>query len=112
MLSFSVLRVEPAGGGRCEVGPDVLGLAVLLEAGEAELASGAGLLEAAPLGLRYVGVVVVDPHRAEPESAGDALTAAGVAGPHRSGQAVDGVVGQSHRLVLGAERLHRQNRTE
>ena len=52
---------------RADVLPDVLGLAVLRQPGRSELAPDAGLLEAAPLGLRHVGVVVVDPHRAVPQ---------------------------------------------
>src|SRR5215213_118837 len=51
---------EPALGRRPHVVPDVLGLPVLLDPGAAQLASGSGLLVAAPLGLRDVGVVVVD----------------------------------------------------
>lgn len=39
----------------------MLGLLVLAESAPAELASDAGLLEATPLGLREVGVEVVDP---------------------------------------------------
>ena len=51
-------------GAGSDVLPDVLGLAVLVQAGRAQLPADAGLLEAAPLRLRHVGVVVVDPDRA------------------------------------------------
>ena len=54
---------QPRRAGR-RVLPDVLGLAVLVEAARPELAADARLLEAAPLGLRQVRVVVVDPDRA------------------------------------------------
>ena len=66
---------QPLGPGR-RVLPDVLGLAVLVEAGRAELAADARLLEAAPLGLRQVRVVVVDPDRPVAQAAGDPLGAA------------------------------------
>src|SRR4051794_37520713 len=49
--------LEPALLSGTDVVPDVLGLAVLLQPGEPELASDARLLVAAPLGLRHVGVV-------------------------------------------------------
>ena len=48
-----------------------------------ELAADAGLLVAAPLRLRDVGVVVVDPHRAHAQPGRDPLGPAGVLGPHR-----------------------------
>src|SRR6478672_3980647 len=74
---------------RCgrDVVPDVLGLLVLLEAGLPELASDAGLLVAAPLGLGDVRVVVVDPHRPHAQPPGHALRPAGVLGPDGPGQA-------------------------
>src|SRR6478735_1493004 len=55
------LVLEPVLDGRPQVVPDVLGLAVLVEARLAELTTHARLLVAAPLGLRDVRVVVVDP---------------------------------------------------
>ena len=103
---------EPALLGRADVVPDVLGLAVLVEAGGPELAADAGLLEAAPLGLRHVRVVVVDPDRAHPQPGRDPLALAGVLGPDRAGQAVDRVVGDPDRLVLVAERLDGEHRPE
>ncbi|CAM5246799.1 hypothetical protein SVIOM74S_05571 [Streptomyces violarus] len=68
--------------------------------------------EAAPLRLRHVGVEVVDPDGAVPQPLGDALGAARVGGPHPAGQAVARVVGQFHRLVLGAEALDGDHRAE
>ena len=77
-----------------------------------ELAADAGLLVAAPLGLRDVRVVVVDPDRAHPQPGRDALGLAGVLGPDRAGQAVLAVVGDPDGLVLAGERLDRQHRAE
>src|SRR5690606_15414449 len=104
--------LEPAGRPRGEVLVDVLGLLVLAQARRPELAPDAGAAEAAPLGLRYVRVEVVDPHGAVPQPLGDALGAARVGRPDAAGQAVAGVVGQFHRLVLGAEPLHGDDRAE
>ena len=66
-----------------------------------------GLLEAAPLGLRQVGVVVVDPDRPVAQPRGDPLGAPGVRGPDRAGQPVGGVVAERDGLVLGREALDR-----
>ena len=97
---------------RRDVVPDVLGLAVLLEPGLAELAADAGLLVAAPLRLGDVGVVVVDPDGAHAQPAATRWPAAGVLGPHRAGQAVDRVVGDADGVVLVGEGLDGQHRTE
>src|SRR5689334_18979266 len=48
-MSARLLSLEPALLGRSDVVPDVLGLAVLLQPGQTELATHAGLLVAAPL---------------------------------------------------------------
>src|SRR5271169_569284 len=106
------LTREPARGGRVRVVVDVLLLLVLVQARGAELAADAGPAEAAPLGLRQVGVVVVDPHRAVPQRAGDPLGPARVRGPDRARQAVRGVVAKPDRLVLGAEPLDGYDRPE
>src|SRR5699024_10950734 len=87
----SVLAREPAGDGRLGVLVDVLGLGVLLEARRPELAADAGVLEAAPLRLRQVGVEVVDPDGAVAQAPRDPVRGPGVRGPHRAGQAVLGV---------------------
>ena len=78
----------------------------------AQLAADAGLLVTAPLGLRDVGVVVVDPDRAHPQPAGHSLGLAGVLRPDRARQPVDAVVGDRDRLVLAAEGLDGQHRPE
>src|SRR4029078_13683313 len=82
---------EPVLGGGGDVVPDVLRLALLLEPRPTELAADSGLLVAAPLGLRDVRVVVVDPHRAHAQPAGYALALAGVAGTHSTGACLDDV---------------------
>src|SRR6478735_4582078 len=99
---------------RCgrDVVPDVLGLLVFLEPGLPELASDAGLLVTAPLRLGDVRVVVVDPDRAHPQPAGDALALAGVLGPDGAGKTVDGVVRDAYGVVLVGERLDGEHRTE
>ena len=85
--------------------PDVLGLAVLGETCQAELAPVARSSEPAPLRLREVGAEVVDPDRSVPEGAGDPLGAGGVGGPDRTGEPVVGVVAERDRLVLAREAL-------
>src|ERR1700709_226846 len=102
-IETSCVAPEPVRGGRGDVVPDVLGLEVLLEARTAELAADARLLVAAPLGLRDGGVVSVDPDRAPPDRSGHRLALAGVVGPHRAGQPVDGVVGDAYGVVLVGE---------
>src|SRR5699024_190722 len=109
---------EPVGAGGPGVVPDVLGLLVLVQAGEAELAADAGLLHAAPLGSGHVRVEVVDPDRAVAQPSGDALGPTGVLGPDGPGEAVDGVVGDRHGGVLDplpvgpGEGLDREHRAE
>src|SRR4051794_10317756 len=112
MLPSVLSAVEPALGLRVDVVPDVLGLAILVETRAAELTADAGLLVAAPLGLGHVGVVVVDPDRPHPQPAGDALCLAGVLRPHRTGQAVEAVVGDPDRIVLVGEGLDGEHRSE
>src|SRR5690242_1975680 len=92
--------------------PHVLDFLVLGEPGRTELAPDPRVFEPAPLGLWNVWMVVVDPHGPVPEAPGDPLGLAGVLRPHRAGQAVDRVVGDAHRLVLGPERLDGEDRPE
>ena len=66
---------EPARRTGCGVLPDVLRLTVLVETARAKFPADAGLLETAPLRLRQVAVVVVDPDRPVAEPAGDPLRA-------------------------------------
>src|ERR671919_3244863 len=96
------------GSGSCVL-PDVLGLAVLVQARRAELAADARLLVAAPLGLWDIGMVVVDPHRAVLKAAGDTLGPAGVLRPDRAGQTVVGVVGDADSVVLAGKAFDRQH---
>ncbi len=77
-----------------------------------ELAADPRLLVAAPLRLRHVRVVVVDPDGAHPHPSRDPLRLPGVLGPDRAGQPVGAVVGEGHRVVLGAEGLDGENRPE
>src|SRR5256885_13914329 len=92
--------------------PDVFDLAVFVQPGRPELAPDAGLLEATPLRLRDVGVVVVDPDRPVAQPLRDPLGPAGVLRPDGSGEAVHGVVGDAHGVVLAGERLDREHRPE
>ncbi len=80
--------------------------------GRAELAADAGPLEAAPLGLRHVDVVGVDPDRPVAEAGRDAFGALGIRCPDRAGEAVRGVIPDGDGLVLGHEALDRQHRPE
>ena len=96
---------EPAAGLRIGVLPDVLRLAVLVEAARTELAADARLLEPAPLRLRQVRVVVVDPDGPVAESRRDALGPSRIGGPDRTRQTVGRVVAELDRLVLGGEPL-------
>ena len=66
-----------------------------------ELAADTALLHAAPLGLRHVGVVVVDPHGSVTQAARHALGTPGVLRPDCAGQAVDRVVRDGDGGVLG-----------
>src|ERR1700749_4916489 len=104
------LAGEPARGSRARVVVNVLFLLVLLQPGRTELAADARLAEAAPLGLRQVGGVVVDPHRAVAERPGPPFGLARVRGPHRPGQAVRSVIAEPDGLLLGAEPLDRHHR--
>src|SRR5450755_827356 len=103
---------EPMGRSWGDVLVDVLRLPILVETGRAELTTDARLLEATPLRLGKIRMIVVDPNGSMPKSPGNPLAAAGVTGPHRAGQAVDRVIADRNGLVLGAEPLDRQDRTE
>src|SRR5215208_2245462 len=90
----------------------MLRFAVLVESRRTELAADPRLFEAAPLGLRHVRVVVVDPHGPVAESCGDPLRPARVRRPNSARQAVRRVVPEPDRLVLRAEPLDRHDRAE
>src|SRR5690606_37375777 len=93
------------GDGRSEALVDVLGLLVLGQPGRTELTAEPGLLEAAPLSLRQVRVVVVDPDRAVAQTPGDALCATCILRPHGTGETVDRVVRGLDGFFFGLERL-------
>src|SRR4051812_23153351 len=103
---------EPAHRAGPQVLVDMLGLAVLVQARRAQLTADAGLTEAAPFGLREVGVEVVDPHGAVAQPRGDPAGARGVGGPDGACQAVLRVVGEGHGLIFGAEGLNRKDRAK
>ncbi len=90
----------------------MLGLAVFGETAGAQLTADAGLSEAAPFRLRQIGMEVVDPDGAVPQQAGDPPGPVFVGGPHRSGEAVLGVVGEGDGLFLRAEGLHGEDGAE
>src|SRR5574337_512733 len=88
---------------------DRLGLHELVEAVVPEFASDAGLFVSAGRCQR-VERATVDVDRAGLQSAGHRQGAVLVAGPHRTGQPVAGVVGDRHRLLVvgvGDDREHR-----
>ncbi|CAM5732230.1 hypothetical protein SALBM311S_01608 [Streptomyces alboniger] len=105
-----VTRTSPAARGRCcarcASSPGTR------RGRRSEFAPEAGLLEAAPFRLRYVGVVVVDPDRAEPQPPRDPGSLGLVARPDGAGEAVDGVVRDAYHLVLAGEALDREHRPE
>ena len=94
------------------VGVHVLHLLVGPEALGAQLTTDARLLVATEGPLRVDEVEVVHPHRAGAHAVGDALGTLDVGGLHAAGKAVDRVVGDGHRLVVGLERDHAQHRAE
>src|SRR5699024_12015342 len=103
-LSLRVVG-KPSGDGRFEVLVDVLGLLVLGQTRGSELATEAGLLVAAPFGLRQIGVEVVDPDGAVAQALSHQLGLARILAPYGTGESVVDVVGDLDRLVVGGERL-------
>src|SRR4051794_26688797 len=91
---------------------DVLQLGVGLERVGAELATDAGLLEAAERGRDAHRAVRVDRDHAGLDRPRDAQGARAVAGPDRAGEAVDRLVGEGDRLRLAAEGDDRGDRPE
>src|SRR5438445_13726615 len=90
----------------------VLQLCVVVERVWSQIATDSGLLEA-PEGRRHAHRVVrVDGDGPGLERPRDAHRAARAAGPDRSGKTVDGVVGDSYRLVLVSEWNDRGDRAE
>src|SRR5213592_3242936 len=86
-----------------QVYPDRFGLCMSQQRLEALVAALTRLLVATPW-LRHVAMIpAVDPHHAGFEPSGQAVGVVEVARPDAGGQAIDGVVGQRHRLVDGLE---------
>ena len=90
--SYLTTILEPTGNSRCRVLVDQLGFGVLLQAGRAQLAANTGLTKATPLGLWQVGAKVVNPDGAVTQTSRHTLRNLTVGCPHRTGQAVFGVV--------------------
>ena len=88
-----------------------LGLQELLESGDAHLAADAGLLVAAERAVGPEVVAAVDGEGAGPDAAGERQRAV-LAAEHSAGQAVDGVVGDPHRVVIVVVGDDDQDRTE
>src|SRR5215212_7231922 len=103
---------EPVCCCRRQIPPDVFGLAVLRETVMAELTSETGLLVTAPLRLRHVGVIVVDPYRSGVQTGRHSIGFGVIAGPNGTGQAVVGVVRQAKRLFFSRERLDSEHRAK
>src|SRR4051794_14465060 len=101
LFGWSPSAREPAHRLRADVVVDVLFLLVFLEPRRAQFTADPGLSETAPLGLREIGVEIVDPHRSVPQRRRHALRPAGIGGPDRTGQAIAGVIGDPERLLLG-----------
>src|SRR5215212_8037641 len=91
---------------------DVLYLGVIVERVRAELASDAGLLHPPKGGGDPDGGVGVDRDHPRLDAAGYTQGAGTVLGPDRTREAVDGVVGEPHGVILVLERDHRHDRTE
>mmetsp|Transcript_28936 Transcript_28936/g.62347 ORF Transcript_28936/g.62347 Transcript_28936/m.62347 type:complete len:321 (-) Transcript_28936:696-1658(-) len=81
----------------------VLRVAVVVQHHLVVLSAEARLLVPAEGRVGRVEVVAVDPHPARLDGPGDLVDLVRVARPHARAQAVDGVVGDGHRLVGGLE---------
>ena len=91
---------------------EVLGLLVVVQHHRVVLAADAGGLVAAERGTGRVGVVVVDPHAAGLDFPAGAVGDVAVAGPDAGAEAVEGVVGDAHGVVVVAEAGHGHHRAE
>src|SRR3954454_2098643 len=94
------------------VAPDVLDLAVLVVTEVAELTTDTRLLVATERLRRRDHVVVVDPHGAGTHTGRDRVRAVSVLRPDTAAEAVDRVVRDLDRLVVGVERDDAQHRSE
>src|SRR5690606_12593426 len=95
-----------------EVDPGRLQLRVLIHGVQRLVPAEAGLLVAAEGRGDVAGVEAVDPDDAGPQRAGRPVRLGDVAGPHRGGQAVDGVVADPDRLVDVLHADGREHRPE
>src|SRR3954451_14556293 len=91
---------------------DVLDVGVVLERVGPELPPDPGLLEASEWGRHTDGSVGVDRDGAGLQRPRDPQRLGAVSRPDRTGEAVDGVVGEAQRLLLVAEGDDAGNRTE
>src|SRR6188508_2028550 len=105
-------ELEGVAGRTGELHPHGLDLGVLVEGVGAVLAAEPALPEPAERGVGAEHAVGVDPHRARAELGGHPVRPLHVAGPHGTGEAVRGVVGELERLLLGAERQRDGDRPE
>src|SRR5215472_5341405 len=95
-----------------EVTHHVLDPGVVLESVHRQILTVPGVLEAAVRHLGHERDVGVDPDGAEVQPPGQPHGPAVVPGPDARGQAVLHAVRPAHRLLLGAEPLHRDDRAE
>src|SRR5436190_5294131 len=111
-LPYGKERPDPVVAALPERRHHVLDVRVLLDGVHREVLAVAGLAVAAVGHLGGDRDVVVDPNAAEAQGLGDAQGAADVARPDRGREAVLDAVGPVDRLLLVAERLHRDDRAE
>src|SRR3974390_3719866 len=99
-------RSEEAELLRAVAGQHVLGLWVVIEHHLVGLAAHAGLLVAAERRVRRIGVIAVRPHPPGLDRATEAVAATSVAAPHAGTEAVQRVVGDRERFLVGLEGRH------
>ena len=80
--------------------------------GHTQLAAHAGLLVAAEGAEIGKDMVIVDPHGAGADAAGHALGPGGVGGKYSASQAVDGIIGDGHRLFVAVVFYDADDRAE
>src|SRR4029077_19595593 len=90
----------------------VLGLLIMIEQHLVVFAADARLLVAAERRMRGIGVVAIGPDAAGLDRAAESVAAIGVAAPDAGAKAVERVVGDRERFLVGLERGHRDDRAE
>src|SRR5581483_8260020 len=90
----------------------VLGLLIVVEHHPVGLASDARLLVAAERRVRRIGVIAVGPHAARLDGAAEAIATVDVAAPDAGPKAVERVIGDRERLLVGLEGRDRHYRSE